>query len=454
MPKMSQYLLFLNSLTLKIGFESVLEVREHEKSFMRGWIGVETITSITTTKEIYDIDIRYAWGTEIFKQNLIDHGWSENTLLGTPKNQAKRFKIIIYLCEDLTNISHQEQYETVPERFLVGNYWQTINHVYLKLPTSHPFIIPAYVEQKKQMGYSTTCLLTKDYANLTTEIASEKNKDILFLPFNTKRSGEGGLRTKGFFKTSKPEQPLISVITVVFNGEKYIEQTIQSVINQSYENIEYIVIDGGSTDETVNIIKKYDDQINYWVSEPDTGIYDAMNKGTLLACGSHTLHTNADDLLFSPQAVKLNCFDANHLRSVLIYHINDELIIKSPPKPIDSNMYINIIHVPVHHPGFIALKTPYSVFDSSYRIIADSILIAEKVKNEKVDVSSDILAIYRSGGISNENNFKILKELRRALSGNMDISVWKILFIHDVYCRLRDIAKNLGLVKLKRRYFG
>ena len=247
---------------------------------------------------------------------------------------------------------------------------------------------------------------------------------------------------------------MISVITVVFNGEKYIEQTIQSVINQSYENIEYIVIDGGSTDETINIIRKYDDQINYWVSEPDTGIYDAMNKGTLLACGSHTLHTNADDLLFSPQSVKLNCFDANHLRSVLIYHLNDELIIKSPPRTIDNNMYINIIHVPVHHPGFIGLKTSYSIFDSSYRIIADSILIAQKVKNEKVDVSSDILAIYRSGGISNENNFKILKELRRVLSGNMDIALWKILFIHDVYCRLRDIAKILGIVKLKRRYFG
>ena len=72
---------------------------------------------------------------------------------------------------------------------------------------------------------------------------------------------------------------LVTVVTVVFNAEKYLEDTIQSVINQSNQNIEYIIIDGGSTDGTVDIIKKYQDRIKYWVSEADRGIYDAMNKG-------------------------------------------------------------------------------------------------------------------------------------------------------------------------------
>lgn len=73
--------------------------------------------------------------------------------------------------------------------------------------------------------------------------------------------------------------PLVTIITVTFNTEKQLESTIQSVITQSYENIEYIIIDGGSTDGTVDIIKKHQHRIKYWVSETDRGIYDAMNKG-------------------------------------------------------------------------------------------------------------------------------------------------------------------------------
>ena len=84
--------------------------------------------------------------------------------------------------------------------------------------------------------------------------------------------------------------PLISVITVSYNAVLTIEQTILSVINQTYLNIEYIIIDGGSTDGTVNVIKKYADKIAYWVSEPDKGIYDAMNKGIAYSHGDRFLH--------------------------------------------------------------------------------------------------------------------------------------------------------------------
>ena len=110
----------------------------------------------------------------------------------------------------------------------------------------------------------------------------------------------GGLRTKGITKTSTPEKPLITVVTVVYNGAATLEQTIQSVVNQTYDNVEYIIIDGASTDGTLDIIKKYEDRIDYWQSEPDKGIYDAMNKGLDLATGDFLIFLGADDLIFAP----------------------------------------------------------------------------------------------------------------------------------------------------------
>ena len=89
--------------------------------------------------------------------------------------------------------------------------------------------------------------------------------------------------------------PLISLITVVYNGEQYLEQTIQSVINQTYKNFEYIIIDGGSTDGTLDIIKQYEKYITNWVSEPDKGLYDAMNKGIGMANGELIGMINSDD---------------------------------------------------------------------------------------------------------------------------------------------------------------
>ena len=90
-------------------------------------------------------------------------------------------------------------------------------------------------------------------------------------------------------------RPTISIITVSYNSKNVIEETILSVINQTYEKIEYIIIDGGSTDGTIDIIKKYENQITHWISEPDFGIYDAMNKGIGLANGNWVNFMNCGD---------------------------------------------------------------------------------------------------------------------------------------------------------------
>lgn len=108
---------------------------------------------------------------------------------------------------------------------------------------------------------------------------------------------EGGKRTKGLTKKYQPLSPIVSVVTVVFNGERYLEETIKSVLGQRYSNIEYIIIDGGSRDSTIDIIEKYQEKIDYWVSEPDNGIYHAMNKGIELCSGDLIKLINADDRL-------------------------------------------------------------------------------------------------------------------------------------------------------------
>ncbi|MDH5559901.1 MAG: glycosyltransferase [Deltaproteobacteria bacterium] len=106
---------------------------------------------------------------------------------------------------------------------------------------------------------------------------------------------QGGLRTQGYYKKSIKNKPLFSIITVCFNAEATIERTIQSVLGQSWDNIEYIIIDGGSDDGTRDVLLKYSDQIDYWISEPDEGLYDAMNKGITFSTGDYCGILNADD---------------------------------------------------------------------------------------------------------------------------------------------------------------
>lgn len=104
----------------------------------------------------------------------------------------------------------------------------------------------------------------------------------------------GGKRLKGIpVEMSAP--PLVSIVTVVFNGAAELESTILSVLGQTCSNLEYIIIDGGSTDGTLDVIGKYDDIIGYWVSEKDKGIYDAMNKGLEAACGKWIYYLNCGD---------------------------------------------------------------------------------------------------------------------------------------------------------------
>jgi glycosyltransferase involved in cell wall biosynthesis len=109
---------------------------------------------------------------------------------------------------------------------------------------------------------------------------------------------KGGFRTRGGTRPDTPDAPLISVVTVVLNGARHIRECIESVLAQEYANVEHVIIDGGSTDGTLDILREYDDRIAYWESGPDAGIYDAMNRGLTLARGSIIGIAGSDDALY------------------------------------------------------------------------------------------------------------------------------------------------------------
>ena len=115
----------------------------------------------------------------------------------------------------------------------------------------------------------------------------------------------------------------VSVITPCFNSGKTIRKTLESVLNQTYQNFEYIIVDGKSTDNTANIIKENKAHISQWVSEPDTGIYNAMNKAVKMATGDYCLFLNAGDELYSTTTIEELRGNILQLKRLLIMtHVN------------------------------------------------------------------------------------------------------------------------------------
>lgn len=136
----------------------------------------------------------------------------------------------------------------------------------------------------------------------------------------------------------------ISVITVCYNAVSSLEKTILSVLNQTYSNIEYIIIDGGSTDGSVDIIKKYIDRLAYWVSEPDNGVYDAMNKGVCAASGDWVNFMNAGDSFYCNETISTLFAESIDKTVVCIFgntifhYLEKDVLIRYKSSPIHDIM--------------------------------------------------------------------------------------------------------------------
>jgi|SRR5690606_38918501 len=243
--------------------------------------------------------------------------------------------------------------------------------------------------------------------------------------------------------------PTLSVITIVYNNVQDIERTILSVTNQTYKNIEYIIIDGGSTDGTLDIVKKYESRIARWVSEPDNGIYNAMNKGLRAASGDYVLFMNSGDEIYDRSTVQqvFNC-DAN----ADIYYGETEMYDKNwqslgrrrhqAPEHFNWKSFkygMNISHQAIYIKR--AITDPY---DEYYKLSADIDWIIKAARKAKKIVNThQYVAKYLVGGISKKRHLESLKERFEIFTEHYGFTA--NLFHHVM------IAAKLGVYYLKNK---
>ncbi|MCD8182050.1 MAG: glycosyltransferase [Bacteroides sp.] len=163
----------------------------------------------------------------------------------------------------------------------------------------------------------------------------------------------------------------ISVITVCYNAVDTLEQTIKSVLGQTYPNIEYIIIDGGSTGGSIDIIHKYAERIAYWVSEPDEGIYDAMNKGIKSATGEWVNFMNAGDTFANPKVLETLFCDPKNFNADVLFGNSYSLDEKGKKKKYECRKDITLLkYMPIYRHGASFVRTTIHkkyLFDLSRR---------------------------------------------------------------------------------------
>jgi len=212
----------------------------------------------------------------------------------------------------------------------------------------------------------------------------------------------------------------VSIVTITYNSEKTLAETIDSVLSQSYKNIEYIIVDGNSSDKTIEIIKKYGDKISTFLSEPDDGIYDAMNKGLKLTTGDVVGILNSDDVYFDHKVIErvVESFEEAKVDSVYgdLYYVEENDLAKVSrywkSSPFKRGSFKKGWH-PAHPTFFVRREVyeKYGYFDLNMKVSADFELMLRFL--EKYTITTfylpKVLVKMRLGGESNSSIQNIIK---------------------------------------------
>lgn len=244
--------------------------------------------------------------------------------------------------------------------------------------------------------------------------------------------------------------PKVSIITINYNDANGLEKTIQSVVSQTFSDYELVVIDGGSTDKSIDIIKKHGDKINYWVSEKDKGIYDAQNKGVLISKGDYLIFLNSGDSFFNQNVLaEFFEFEKNNKKKVVygksnIIDADGTSRILSPPEKLDLNFwYSNTLN---HQAIFMhsSMFAKFGNFSTQYKYASDFEHLFKIYVKEPLEFAflNSVVCNYDNTGLTSKDEFHKLIIQERIQIMNLYVS-------QNAYSEMRRAYMNTLTFKRK-----
>jgi glycosyltransferase involved in cell wall biosynthesis len=262
----------------------------------------------------------------------------------------------------------------------------------------------------------------------------------------------GGTRLKGVLAESSADYPLVSVVTALFNGRSTIEECLYSVATQDYPNIEHIVIDGGSTDGTLDVLRQNEDRLAFWKSEADQGVYDAWNKGLIETRGEWICFLGADDEFLSGAISAYMKFaagnpKADYLSSKVrwVHPSGDERIIGEPWTWPRFSKLMCVAHVGSMHRR--RLFDRLGSFDTSYQIVADYEFLLRARQDLEAAYMPVTTVMMRAGGVSDDTTALVEAKRAKTLAGGRNKALAELeLRIAKTKFALRPLRRALGRI--------